>query len=266
VYDPAIEVRLTQKVKRAKKHIDELESILRAAGFPCRSKDFVRCENDPSKKERRYYCVKVPEIPADIPLITGDAIQNLRTALDHLACRLVGAIDRDTYFPIAQLETDYKALKSRRKIRRVRPKAAEYIDAFKPYKGGKYLLWELHELNKIDKHNLLLTVCATDVARSMTPSELAAFNAWAARNRHPAVAAVKHRHALKESETITPLKIGEKFLTVPYAEMDEEMKFLIDISFNEPTIFQSKTIVELLLKMHESVLGVIVGLSRGGVL
>src|SRR6266550_3389735 len=115
-----VEAALLQKVKRAKKHIEELERVIRAAGFPCLGDDFIRCENDPSKQERRYYCIKVPAIPDDVPLIAGDAIQNLRTALDHLACHLTGTTGRDIYFPIAELEPNYKRLKGRRKIRRKR--------------------------------------------------------------------------------------------------------------------------------------------------
>src|SRR5438132_5583994 len=32
------------------------------------------------------------------------------------------------------------------------------IDALRPYKGGNDVLWQLHELNNVDKHRLILTV------------------------------------------------------------------------------------------------------------
>ena len=36
--------------------------------------------------------------------------------------------------------------------------AVAAIDALKPYKGGNDVLWQLHELNNVDKHRLILTV------------------------------------------------------------------------------------------------------------
>jgi hypothetical protein len=263
-YDPAIESQLLKKVKRAKKHIQDLETAL--SGFPHSGDDFIRCENDLQKRERRYYCTALPIIPPDIPLIAGDIIQNLCSALDHLACRLLRSkCDTQTYFPICSTEIKYKASKRRGKIEEFRPDVIKFIDLFKPYEGGDYLLWELHELNRIDKHRLLLTVCATDIARSMNKVELSTLQE-VFRQTHPESSILRSKLVYKESIAITPLKIGEKFHTVPHSEMDEEMKFLIGIAFDESKIIKGKTIIELLLKMHESVQAVIISLSRAGVL
>jgi len=88
-----------------------------------------------------YYLSKVQPIPATIAPIAGDAIQNLRTALDHLAWQLFqigtgGAIiNRKVYFPIADDATKYAAYLSR--LSGFRLDAITTLRTIEPYKGGK---------------------------------------------------------------------------------------------------------------------------------
>ena len=94
--------------------------------------------------------------------IAGDVVQNLRTALDHLANQLVWAGSGDppsrrVEFPIAKDSGTYEREKAR-KVEGMCPKAIKAIDALKPYKDGNDLLWKIHELNNIDKHRALFTV------------------------------------------------------------------------------------------------------------
>jgi len=92
----------------------------------------------------------------------GDVIQNLRSALDHLANQLVWVgsglpPSRRVEFPIAKDAATYERNKARQ-VKGMCPKAIKAIDALKPYKSGNDLLWKLHELNNIDKHRALFTV------------------------------------------------------------------------------------------------------------
>jgi hypothetical protein len=267
VTDSATLDRLTAKVTWAKKHLEKLENSLKP--YPQRGSDFVRFEDDGAKRERSYYLVKLPDIPPDVPLIAGDILQNLRSSIDHVAYHLVqvggGTATRNTYFPIAQTSAKYYAPRCREKIKGARPEAVKYLDSFQPYKDGTHLLWELHELNNLDKHRLLLTACSTNIAHSMSPSEKAEIERRR-RNSHPATPAIRLGSVLKPFNKPVPLKIGDKLLTIPHSEMEQEMRFLIDVAFNEPRIVGCRPIVELLHLMSNNVLNIITGLSLNGFL
>ena len=265
--NPATLDRLTAKVKWAKKHIEKLEPSLKP--YPYRGSDFVRFEDDGTKRERSYYLIKLPDIPPEVRLITGDVLQNLRSSLDHIACHLVavggGKVTTRTYFPIAKTSATYQSPRCREKIKGARPDAIKYLDSFQPYKGGTHLLWELHALNNVDKHRLLLTTCSTPVAHSMSPSERAEIERIH-RGSHPAAPAIHLGPTLRPFKESVPLKVGRKLLTIPHSEMEQEMRFLIDVAFDEPRIVGYKPIVELLHQMSNSVLSIITGLSLGGFL
>src|SRR3990172_3595613 len=109
-----------------------------------------------------YHIAGGEDGPPDIARIGGDVIQNLRSALDHLAYQLVlvgtgkpGPFFH-VYFPIFDSAPEYKAGKTRQ-IKGMRQEAIDAIDGIKPYKGGNDTLWQLHSLNRIDKHRLILT-------------------------------------------------------------------------------------------------------------
>lgn len=94
--------------------------------------------------------------------MAGDTVQNLRSALDHLANQLVwvgsgGSPSRRVEFPIAKDSMTYEREKAT-KVKGMCPKAIKAIDDLKPYKDGNAALWKIHELNNIDKHRTLFTV------------------------------------------------------------------------------------------------------------
>ena len=91
------------KIERAKKHIADLHLACEAF-FSSRPYD-IRVETNPDKLERSYHLVSIREVPDEIISICGDALHNLRSALDHLAFQLVlvagNKPTRRTCFPIA---------------------------------------------------------------------------------------------------------------------------------------------------------------------
>jgi hypothetical protein len=152
------------KIERAKVHVSELQAELNA--FMEAEPYEVGAKHDPETRKLIYYVSKADPIPDRIPLIVGDAIQNLRTALDRLAYQLVSNDTGDNppspryiYFPIAENAARYEASKSQR-LEGAKDETLNAIDALKPYKGGNDSLWALNKLNNIDKHRLLLTAGA----------------------------------------------------------------------------------------------------------
>jgi hypothetical protein len=112
-----------------------------------------------------YYLGSVAPVPTDVPSITGDAVHNLRSALDHFAYRLVcvgtdspGPFD-SVYFPIGERAREFKV-----RIRAIRkclqPDAVKALTEIQAYPSGAgQALWHIHKLDIIDskrqsKHKL----------------------------------------------------------------------------------------------------------------
>ena len=99
-------------------------------------------------------------------LLIGDAVHNLRSALDYLisACAIAnGAQIERTEFPIRQRKTDVIKLLDR-KVGPAGGLAKKLVMRSRPYFRGNRYLHALHELDRRDKHRLVVPVaCATKV-------------------------------------------------------------------------------------------------------
>lgn len=151
------------KIDRAKKHFAELEGELRRYFAFQPYKVGVRIG---AEKRPNYFVESVVEVPDAVTLAAGDTIQNLVSSLDHLAFRLVCAATagrppnpRGVYFPIADDSEQYER-KKRTRLAGASAAAIGAVDALRPYRGGDDVLWELHALNNVEKHRLLLAVGA----------------------------------------------------------------------------------------------------------
>ena len=155
------------KVERAKKHLCDLEKDLieyRRNGYTVIGPATDPKTGTPLPTASRTFHT-LPRIPIDAIAASGDILQNLRSALDHLAYQLVlvGTNDvlpknpRSIQFPIVKDFATYEAEKVRR-VGGMRDGAKRAIDDAKPYKGGNDNLWRIHELSNIDKHRTLFSV------------------------------------------------------------------------------------------------------------
>src|SRR5437762_1962045 len=100
------------KVERAKKHVNELETAL--VTFKLSKPYKIGTLRNPKTPQLLHYqLIEAANVPANISLICGDILQNLRSALDHLACQLIitggGEIGIDSGFPIFDTAAKYKA-------------------------------------------------------------------------------------------------------------------------------------------------------------
>jgi hypothetical protein len=268
---PTVDERLrhvTLKIERAKKHVSDLNSEITAflKTYPYR----VGAKHDPQTRQLVYYVVGVEVTPDSLPLIAGDAIQNLMSALDHMAYQLVCSDTGDhppnprwIYFPIADDAQKYEAGK-RGKIKGARDETLELIDALKPYKGGNDPLWALFRLNNIEKHRLLMTV----------GSMLKAINVGAIMSREMQTAfdlpdsPFKGRTApfmnvfLRPADKLFPLKVGDILLTDAIdAKPDEKMQFTFSVALYEPEIIQAQSILETIHQMTTLVEGIVTALT-----
>jgi hypothetical protein len=231
------------KIDRAKKHIADLGADLKA--FLDTKPYAVGTKRDPETRKLIYYVTKVDRTPIALAAATGGIIQNLRSALDHLAYQLflVGTggsagNGRHVYFPIARDVAEYKKGSAHR-IKGLRQDAVDAINAIEPYGGGKRNdLWILHALNNIDKHRLIITVGGSFQSVDVGPTVSRTLPDGFKEN-------LKISLLLKPADTLCPLKVGaELFIDAsPDAEVDENKPFGLDVALSEPGIVEGKPLL-----------------------
>lgn len=149
------------KVKRANHHIRELVLLFNTFFHPDR--DRVRFQEKVDTSGKKHVTMKVSNKDMeDIPLIVGDAVHNLRTALDHVAHELVLLSGgKRTY------HTKFTLRKTRKEVVTAiggeiqgigLDMVTRIIEYIQPYRGGNDALWTLHTLDIADKHHLILPV------------------------------------------------------------------------------------------------------------
>jgi hypothetical protein len=159
------------KVKHAEALITALCGVVSEFAGSC-SYEAVTVDNVESGfRETILHVNGSPDPPMSIGLLAGDIVHNLRAALDHLMWQLVianGQVpDDQTMFPISREERLYLKAREGRKVRGIDAEALRRLDALKPYKGGNGDLWELHELDIVDKHRLLLTAVSASTTATL---------------------------------------------------------------------------------------------------
>jgi hypothetical protein len=276
---PTVAERLrhvTSKVERAKQHVADLERQVRA--FLDTNPYKVGAKHDPQTRKLIYYVSGVEPTPDCLALLAGDAIQNLMSALDHLAYQLVCHDSGDKpphperiYFPIRWSADEYETLKGR-KIEGASADTLKAIDALKPYKGGNDLLWVLYRLNSIEKHRLLITV----------GSVLHSINLGA--YMHPEIermvqdmmrrVKIDHPEAeipatipvmdffVRPADSLFPLEVGDElFIGAPDDEPNEKMQFRFNVAIREPEIIEAQSLVETLHQLTALVEGIVTALT-----
>lgn len=143
------------KVRRARKHIHDLSDTVAEYGAR------VKLSAVPFDVQETHisYVIQFSEAPPEtVPMIIGDAIHNLRSALDIMICdiaRLRNKSSDKLKFPFA---ADEEKLESylKKDFPRLGEDVLDAIRALKPYKFGNLALRGLHELDIDDKHEVVL--------------------------------------------------------------------------------------------------------------
>ncbi len=259
------------KIERAKHHIRDFE--IRKQMFFEAHPYFVTADEEPETGDKVFRVKIVWDIPNDMPLLVGDAIHNLRTALDHLAYQLVLANKnvptKATYFPIAESIDKYKA-SSAGKVQGMSPSAIQAIDAAKPYQGGNDQFWVLHELDNFDKHRLLVPIATVNTAmiHDFGPTFRVMLAGMRAATGDP-IAGFPDDFSWPftfRPKDMTPLKdhaeIGRICRAARGPHVDENQKFTFDVAFGEPQVVEGKAVLESLHQLSQFVDGVIASFER----
>jgi hypothetical protein len=229
------------KIQRAKKHLGDLE--VARDGF-VQSKPYI-IDRKPNTKPGHegfdlYFMTQIDPVPDEISTIFGDAIHNLRSALDHLAFQLVevggGKVSDQTSFPIFK-STEINEPSFAGKVNGMSDPAKDKIRSAEPYKDGKgHDLWVLHKLDIADKHHKsFATLMRVGGITIHLPGR---FAMGGSGNTHvdipmPRFAAPGFGEALEVNKPFFTCERG--------AEKNTELVF--DIAISEPDVSEPKPIV-----------------------
>jgi len=182
-------------------------------------------------------------------------LQNLRSALDHLAYQLVlvgtgkDASEADIYFPIASDAARFAKLVQSGQVHGARQEAVTAIEAVQPYRVGNDILTRLHRLNRIDKHRALLFVGTGYKAVNIMPV--------LRRTATAGAEAPFESLWIRPADELFPMQAGAVlFVDEPYAEPDPTIQFRFDVELSEPAVISGH------LPLLQTVLGISAEVER----
>ena len=165
------------KIKRAKQHIIELNRVVDTYSAQHPLRIFRSFDGKASQVTYRVKA-KIP-MPTEIPLVIGDAIHNLRSALDLLIYEMVGdkcetaGQRKNVQFPFSKSAQSLGGTIKTRQVHRAGEKVVQEIHGLEPYPGGNETLYAIYTLDVTDKHKLIIPtissagLASTDLAKAM---------------------------------------------------------------------------------------------------
>lgn len=243
------------KMERAKKHILDVEAAIRLFT----KSDFVQPEQNPDTGQVDYKVMNVVSAVLDISLITGDAIHNLRSSLDHLAYQLVmangGTPSQSTGYPICENLERCTTKFLQAKVEGMSNAAIDLIKKTKSYAGGNDEFWIIHRLDIVDKHHLRL-----DVRCSVENVEIGIVHDSPDQREFVETGTIQSIDAIDFDRiySLVPLKDGQiVYSHSAESEKNQNVKFGFEVSFTEPEIVKGKRVVETLNELFEFVDGIV---------
>lgn len=259
--------QINVKVNRAKAHLAALNLQI---GAYIQAQPFtISTRRDPSTRRLHYFVQDVKPLPTDISAVAGDVLQNLRSALDHVAYQLVlvgrsAAPSGHVYFPIADTRTAYER-KRDNDLRGARPEAVRAVDGLRPYKDGNLTLWQLHKLNIVDKHRALIAAGSAYRSVNLGRPLMQRLRDHIATdpNRPPGIPLPPLMDVFfNTADRQFPLSAGAVLMTdLPDAEPSSDFQFRLDVAFGEPGIISGEPIAETLTQMAAAVESTVASLA-----
>ena len=245
------------KIKRAEEQVRDLQTTL--SDYAGREPHVVVAHTDPETGTPGYQFRQRVEMPWRVPLLAGEAIQSLRTSLDYLACEAVeangGTVTKTTAFPIHQQADQFEAGYGR-KVEGASDDALKLIQRTEPYRAGNgHALWQLHELNRREKHRLLLTAGIVFVEAVQHGTTLDHWVLGEAR------LGVPFRQFDPRPDTVFPLTDGVSFFAVP-RDLQDDLEFTCHVAFNEAPIVGREPMRSVLEQFIEACAGLVDAMAR----
>ena len=228
------------KIKRAKDLIRDLESII--VSFFDEVPYTYSAELLPHISHYAIRLATVEPLPDSIPIVVGDAIHNLRSALDHLAWQLVeaggGSPNDRTSFPIVAADSKapqrYASAVGQGELGKMDPKASTLLKSVQPYNSSDNTLTAIHHLDIWDKHRLIVAVYAM-------------LGAWGLKN--PKI-------WFGDLGLGKPIQVGDEICRIPQGTWErscDNIRFGFYAAFGGPEIVKGESVLEMLNKMSDMV-------------
>jgi hypothetical protein len=239
------------KLERACHHINDLDGQLKAF---LAEKPFKIIIHYRRKTGERAFGIKTEKpIPPHFSVIIGDAVHNLRSALDltlyPMACDTADKPDR-IQFPFAKDDTP-KALKTAIDNGRVKFAGKKVLEAMRilnPSPTGNPVMWGIYALDNRDKHRLLILSRAVAAFTAGTGNE-EAFKRFLRRDIPDGTTIV-----LAGSDDEDLIKFQGRFVTrdLPDNEKEAEPQPAFEITFGDGQPFAHRFVIEALVEgVHE---------------
>lgn len=149
------------KIERAKHHINDLHRRLKI--FEATNFYRLLIEYNPNTDKNILKVTQTQPIPDDFALVIGDALHNLKSALDFsvsdVLLKVIGRRSKHAKFPVYSTRDSLVGAIKGGDINQAPKEIIDFIvDVVKPYDGGNEAICALHEFDILDKHMLLLPV------------------------------------------------------------------------------------------------------------
>jgi len=235
------------KIKRADKHVLELQSLI----SDYEQGNFYRLfiEKNPQTGQN-LIGVETVALPTDLPLIIGDALHNLHSALELMAFEIVTRANqtpsKNLYFPWSRNLQELEGTLKNGEIRAApAPVSKILLDTIAPDTGmgERNPLHALHTLDIEDKHRLLIPV-------------ISEITVTGAAIEGPGV-------TIRDNTFI--LKAGQKagLISIPgELKITDHGKGTALIAFNEAGIFQANPVIQTLHLLSQFVTGVLDAVTK----
>lgn len=149
------------KIERAKGHIVQMDARIQLL----KRSDVATVEINPEfGNEVIKHDITDRQAFQDVALIAGDAVHNLRCALDYSWIEVMTqiapkAIGRFAKFPVYSTREELEAALREKEIHKAAPRLFNMmLTKIRPYARGDYAIWPIHRLDIRDKHRLLIPV------------------------------------------------------------------------------------------------------------
>jgi hypothetical protein len=252
------------KVARASEHIQQFVAV--AGGFFQTDPYRIVVQKNPKTGNLDWVAQVRADPPLALSLIAGDVIHNLRSALDLLAWQLVldgggkpvvsGSLA--TCYPIMDGRRAFKNVGLRR-VQGASKDAKDLISATRPFKGGNDALWQIHRLDIVDKHRLLVAVGAAHRNIILTFPTPSMIRIAEKHFKNTPVSAHPVDLALEPEGRQFPLKDGDVIFSdaTDTPPEDRDPKFTFDIAISEPGVVEGESLGPLLVEFVNQVQGII---------
>jgi hypothetical protein len=148
------------KIDRANEHIAEIKNRIDFVTGPDGQTSRVEIHSEARVKSVHYRLTRLGDLPK-IACVIGDAIHNLKTALDYAWFQAVNVVTPSNTlrpkFPIYPSIDQLENALTKSGIDTASPRLFNLIlRDVKPYDGGNFYLRPLHKMDIMDKHELLI--------------------------------------------------------------------------------------------------------------